>query len=120
MPEDYEIDFAIVDNVGHDKDGKVTYKLNKDGTKLLDIEGKPVINDDLIDLNLKLRQIEEFNFLKEQKEFRIKASEIKNNIYIPNYYAGVERILKKLAEDKAFSLTISWTSKFSCSFPGCN
>jgi len=31
LPDDFLIDFAIVDNVGHDKDGKILHKLKKDG-----------------------------------------------------------------------------------------
>ena len=41
----YMIDFAIVDNVGHNKDAKVSYKLNKDGSKQLDSNGKMIITN---------------------------------------------------------------------------
>ncbi len=104
VPEDYKIDFAIVDNVGHDKDGKVLYKLNKDGSKKLDASGNAIVNDDLLDLNLKLKECEDFNYTKEQNIFKIKFSQIKNNIFIPYYYTGVEKTLKKLADDKEFIL----------------
>jgi len=104
-PEDYLIDFAVINNVGHDKDGKVSYKLNKDGTKILDSIGNPIINDDLINLHKLLAECEKFNYLKEQNAFKIKFSQIKNNIFIPNYYTGVEKTLKKLSEDKNFELT---------------
>ena len=72
IPEDYTIDFAIVENVGHDKDGKVLYKLKKDGSKKLNSAGNPIINDDLKDLHLKIKEAEEFNYLKEQKILAIK------------------------------------------------
>ena len=104
IPEDYKIDFAIVDNVGHDKDGKVLNKLNKDGSKKLDAEGNPIINDDLLDLHVKLRDCEDFNYTKEQDVFKIKYSKIKSNIFIPYYYTGVEKTLQKLADDKNFVL----------------
>ena len=104
VPKDYIIDFAIVDFVGHDKDGKVLYKLNKDGSKELDNEGNAIINDELINLHDKLMNCEEFNYLKEQKLFKIKLSQIKNSIFIPYYYTGVEKTLKKLEKDKNFSL----------------
>jgi type I restriction enzyme M protein len=103
-PEDYLIDFAIVENVGHDKDGKILYKLKKDGSKELDSAGKPIVNDELIHLHLKIKQAEEFHYLKEQKIFKIKYSQIKNKIFIPIYYTGVEKTLKKLASDKNFTL----------------
>jgi len=104
VPEDYVIDFAIVENVGHDKDGKVLYKLNKDGSKKLDSTGNPIVNDDLTDLHLKIKETEEFNYIKEQKIFKIKFNQIKNKIFIPIYYTGVEKTLKKLADDKDFTL----------------
>ncbi|MFX0187646.1 MAG: N-6 DNA methylase [Candidatus Hodarchaeota archaeon] len=104
IPKNYKIDFAIVDNVGHNKDGKVLYQLNKDGSKKLDEAGNPLINDDLIDLHIQLKENEDFNYLKEQKTFKINFSQIKNNIFIPNYYTGVEKTLKKLADNNEFTL----------------
>ena len=104
IPADYTIDFAIVENVGHDKDGKVLFKLNKDGSKKLDSAGYPIVNDDLIGLHLKIKKAEEFNYLKEQKIFKIKFSQIKDKIFIPIYYIGVEKTLKKLSDNKNFTL----------------
>ncbi|MFX0041574.1 MAG: N-6 DNA methylase [Candidatus Hodarchaeota archaeon] len=104
IPVDYSIDFAIVENVGHDKDGKVLYKLNNDGSKRLDSEGNSIINDDLLDLHLKIKKAEDFNYLKEQKIFKIKYSQIKDKIFIPIYYIGVEKTLKKLSDDKKYTL----------------
>ncbi|UCC20650.1 MAG: N-6 DNA methylase [Promethearchaeota archaeon] len=104
IPEDYVIDFAIIENVGHDKDGKVLYKLNKDGSKKIDTAGNFLINDDLADLNLKIKNAEAFNYLKEQKIFKIMFSKIKNNIFIPIYYTGVEKTLQKLANDNNYTL----------------
>lgn len=104
IPEDYIIDFAIVENVGHDKDGKPFYLLNKDGSKKLSSDGELIINDDLTDLNLRLKETEEFDYLKEQKIFKIKYRQIKNQIFIPLYYIGVEKTLKKLASDQNYKL----------------
>ena len=100
IPKDYFIDFAIVNNVGHDKDGKICYKLNKDGSKKTDPEGNLLLNDDLVNLHLKIKESEEFNYLKDQKIFKIKLSAIRNKIFIPNYYIGVEKSLQILVEDK--------------------
>jgi type I restriction enzyme M protein len=104
IPDDYKIDFAIINNVGHDKDGKTQYILNKDGTKKLDKHKNPIINDDLIDLHLKLKNSEDFNYQKEQKLFKINFSQIKNNIFIPSYYIGVEKPLKELQNNADFQL----------------
>ena len=104
IPNDYLIDFAIVENVGHDKDGKILYKLNKDGSKQLDSTGTAVLNDDLINLNVRLREAEKFDYLKEQKCFKINFSHIKNYVFIPVYYTGVEKTLRNLAINKEIEL----------------
>ncbi|MHA1703621.1 MAG: hypothetical protein ACTSWK_15300, partial [Promethearchaeota archaeon] len=104
IPTEYSVDFAIVDNIGHDKDGKDLFKLNKDGSYKHDDEGKPIINDDLIDLHIHLQKVEDFNYLKDQQIFKLKNNLIKNKIYIPYYYTGVEKKLKLLEKDKNFEL----------------
>lgn len=100
VPPDYKLNFAIVDNVGHDKDGKVSYKLHKDGTKILDKEGLPIVNDELVELHERLYNCESFDYNKEQQVFKVNFSQIKNNIFIPSYYTGVEKTLKKLENDQ--------------------
>ncbi|MFX1281259.1 MAG: N-6 DNA methylase [Promethearchaeota archaeon] len=104
IPKDFLIDFAIVENVGHDKDGKILYKLNKDGSKELDSNGLAIINDDLDKLNFRLKEAEQFDFLKDQTIFKIKYSQIKNKIFIPAYYTGVEKTLRKLANNEKIQL----------------
>jgi len=104
IPDDYKIDFTIVNNVGHDKDGKTQYILNKDGTKKLDKDKNPIINDDLINLHIKLKKAEDFKYQKEQKLFKINFSQIKNSIFIPSYYIGVEKPLKALENNGDFQL----------------
>ncbi|MFW9951031.1 MAG: N-6 DNA methylase, partial [Candidatus Thorarchaeota archaeon] len=104
IPKDYLIDFAIVDNVGHDKDGKTQYKLNKDGSVKYDLDNEPIINDDLLDLHLKVNESTEFSYLEDQNVFKLNINQIKNNIFIPSYYTGVEKPLKSLEENKSFSL----------------
>ncbi|MFO7795469.1 MAG: N-6 DNA methylase [Promethearchaeati archaeon] len=104
IPEDYYIHFAVIENVGHDKDGKIVYKLNKDGTPKIDSNGNYIINDDLSNLAKKLIHAQEFNFLEKQNIFKLKLSEINNNIFIPNYYLGIEKRLKRLESDPNYDL----------------
>ena len=104
VPSDYKIDFGIVDYVGHDKDGKELYKLNKDGTEKLDANQRPIINDELKNLHEKIKKIEDFNYKKNQKVFKIAHSQIKNNVFIPNYYTGVEKTLKSLENDTDYEI----------------
>ncbi len=103
-PSDYDIDFAIVENVGHDKDGKILYQLNKNGTVKINSSGTPMINDDLIDLHEKIEKAEPFNVDKQQKIFKLKLSQIKNDIFIPNYYISVEKTLQSLKKNQNFLL----------------
>ncbi len=104
IPENYQIDFAIVENVGHDKDGKVQYKLNQDGSVKYDLDNEPIINNDLLNLDLKINESTDFNYLKEQDIFKLNINQIKNNIFIPTYYTGVEKPLKSLEENNGFIL----------------
>jgi len=104
IPADYKIDFAIVDKVGHDKDGKTLYKLNKDGSRKLTPEGEPIIDNELINLHHRLRDAEDFDYHKDQAVFKIDVRQIKNKIFIPNYYTGVEKTLQTLSSDKNFNV----------------
>jgi len=104
ITENYQIDFAIVENVGHDKDGKIQYKLNKDGSIIYDLDDEPIIDNDLLNLHLKINESQEFSYLEEQDVFRLNISQIKNNIFIPSYYTGVEKPLKSLEESRSFIL----------------
>jgi len=78
---------AIAKNVGHDKNGKTTYRINNDGSLILDEMGNKIVDDDMpqIAKNYKL-------FLNNQltnqtySGFYIKSSEIKESIFIPDYY----------------------------------
>ena len=105
VTEDYFINFAIADFVGHDKDGKILFKLNKDGSTIIDPNtNKPIVNDELKGLSKRMKTSETFDHLKEQKEFKLNINQIKSDIYIPNYYLGVEKTLKKLELDKRYEL----------------
>ena len=64
----------------------------------------PIILDELTNLHIKIREAEEFNYLHNQKIFKIKFNQIKNSIFIPAYYSGVEKTLKKLANDEEINL----------------
>jgi len=104
VPANYSIDFAIVENVGHDKDGRVQYKLNKDGSNKLDLNNKPIVNNELLDLHLKINESTAFSYIVDQRVFKLNLNQIKNNIFIPYYYTGVEKPLKALEENEDFQL----------------
>ncbi|MGQ4875309.1 MAG: N-6 DNA methylase [Promethearchaeia archaeon] len=103
-PTEYDIDFAIVKNVGRDKDGKTLYKLDKNGNKILDESGIPLVNDELADLHYKLKNAKTLSINTEENYFKLKSTEIKNNIYVPGYYLGLRKALKKFKDDNNFIL----------------
>jgi len=86
--DDYEIFMAIANKVGHDKNGKIIYKMNEKGEYILDKNGNKIIDDDLPQI------AERFKLFKEGKlhyydhlGFVLTFSEItKKFILIPSYY----------------------------------
>ncbi|MHA1914656.1 MAG: N-6 DNA methylase [Promethearchaeota archaeon] len=104
IPSNNLIDFAIVEKVGHDKDGKILHKLNKDGSKQIGTNGRTIIDDELLNLHVKLEKAQNFNYLEKQKIFKMNLSQVKNNIFIPLYYTGVEKTLKVLARNEKIEL----------------
>ncbi|TXT60090.1 MAG: putative type I restriction enzymeP M protein [Promethearchaeota archaeon] len=104
IPDGYFIDFSIVENVGHNKDGDILYKLNNDGSIKKEIGGNPIINDDLENLEKRTLECEVFDYTKNQTTFKININDIKKNIFIPSYYLGVEKPLKRLESNKQFIL----------------
>ncbi len=82
-----KIFMAIAKKVGHDKNGKTIFKINKDGSFILDENKNKIIDDDIPIISKNYKLFKE-NKLKKQSHlgFYIKFSEIKNNIYIPDYY----------------------------------
>lgn len=105
--DDHEIFMAIANNVGHDKNGKIKYKINGKGEYLIDNQGNKIIDDDLPII------AERYRLFKESKlphydhlGFVIKLSDIKDSILIPNYYdPEIEENLKKMEESGRYVLT---------------
>ncbi len=53
---------------------------------------------------MQLKDAENFDYVKDQILFKINFNQIRNNIFIPNYYTGVEKTLQLLSNDKNFTL----------------
>jgi len=86
---DYSIFMAIAKKAGHDKNGRVIYKIDDSGRALLDSNGEKVVDDDLPLVAERYRQflegssqLEDFSRLG----FSVDASCLKANILIPDYY----------------------------------
>lgn len=105
--EDYEIFMAIANNIGHDKNGKVKYKINGEGKYIIDKHGNKIIDDDLPIIAKRYRLFKE-NKLQHHNHlgFVIKLSDIKDSILIPNYYdPEIEEKLKNMEKSGRYILT---------------
>ena len=84
---DYSFFMAIAENVGHDKNGKPLYLMDKKGDYLLDSLGNKIINDDFPKI---IDNYKEFTAgrLHNQSHlgFIFPSSQIENQILIPEYY----------------------------------
>ncbi len=84
--KDYEIFMAIANKVGHDKNGKLLYKIDSCGNYLLDNKGNKIIDDDLPYIVEQYKAFKNGILHPNHSGFSICASDIKNAIFIPHYY----------------------------------
>lgn len=94
---------AIANNVGHNKNGKPIYKINRNGSLILDDKGDKILDDDL--------PIISDNFHKrnsrspDSRGFLINYKSLIDYIYIPEYYnPEVQRDLEHLEKSGKYSL----------------
>ena len=79
--------FGIAKAIGHNKNGKETYKMNEGGQYSLDKNGNNLLDDETVDIAKSFNQ-----YLNEQLEeeshlgFGVPIDEINENIYIPESY----------------------------------
>ena len=92
---------AIANNVGHNKNGNPSYKIDKNGNMILDKHGNKIINDDLplIAENFNAHN----NDLKKESEdhigFMVAYEDLNDHIFIPEYYnPEIGRELKSLKD----------------------
>jgi len=95
--EDYEIFMAIAYRIGHDKNGKILYKMDKKGNIIINNKGEQLIDDDLPYIVSKYREFKEGVLQSSHLGFSVKAKKIRNYIFIPSYYnPETEKILSEL------------------------
>jgi type I restriction enzyme M protein len=97
---------AIAKAIGHDKNGKPTYKFNKDGSYIFGDDNNKILDDDTPEIaqNFKL-------FLKNELQeesklgFLVENTETDNHIFIPETYKPeVKQALSKIRKNKDFEL----------------
>ena len=86
--KNYDIFMAIANKVGHDKDGKIIFKMDKKGDYILDDHGNKIIDDDIDFIVPKYKEfINNGNILQTSHlGFIVNFSKISNYIFIPSYY----------------------------------
>ena len=106
--KDYNFFMAIAEKAGHDKNGKVIYKMNEEGDYILDQDGRPIIDDDFPIIT------ERYKEFKNNKDtltdyshlgFTFPFVAVKNYTVIPEYYnPDIEKELKALESTGEYEL----------------
>lgn len=98
---------AVAQNIGHNKNGKETYKITNDGTPILDEFGNKILDDDLPSI---VKNFQNFvtskNIDSSHLGFLINQNEIKGHIYIPEYYdPEIKEYLSELEKTGEYKLS---------------
>ncbi|MBN2158232.1 MAG: N-6 DNA methylase [Spirochaetes bacterium] len=79
---------AIADAVGHNKNGKEIYRMNADGTFVLDDHGERIIDDDTPAITEKFSDfLHDRRISEDHLGFLMDTADINDNIYIPESYS---------------------------------
>ena len=99
---------SIAEKIGHNKNGKPLFKMNKIGEPLTDKKGDKIIDDDIPLITSKFKDHLSNKSLSNSHDhlgFNINKNQIKNDIFIPEYYnPEIGNELKKLKNSKKFDL----------------
>ncbi len=97
---------AIANAIGHDKNGKEIFKIDKDGSHIYDKKGQKILDDETMEIAINFK-----HFLNDAIEnesnlgFSINTNEIRENIYIPeNYNPEIKQKLEKLKKSGKYKL----------------
>lgn len=105
---DYNFFMAIAEKAGHDKNGKVIYKMNEGGNCILDHDCKPIIDDDFPVITERYKEFKNNkNMLRNYSHlgFSFSFMDVKNYIVIPEYYnPDIKKELKDLESTGDYEL----------------
>jgi type I restriction enzyme M protein len=105
---DYNFFMAIAEKAGHDKNGKMIYKMNENGEYMLGQDGKPIIDDDFPIITERYKEFRNNrNMLRNYSHlgFSFPFSGVKNYIVIPEYYnPDIEKEFKTLESTGDYEL----------------
>jgi len=104
--ENYEIFMGIADKVGHDKNGKIIFKMDTTGNYILDNRGNRIIDDDLPLIASKYEEFRDAIHRASHIGFSIRLSEISNYVFIPSYYdPEIKQKLKEMEVTGKYRIT---------------
>lgn len=97
---------AIANTVGHNKNGKEIYRINKDGSYIYDKFGNKVIDDETPEIAIRFSNFINLRLFKESHlGFIVDTNDINENIYIPEHYnPELKQRLKELSISGVFDL----------------
>ena len=84
--ENYEIFMAVANKVGHDKNGKIIFKMDANGNYIFDNRGNKIIDDDLPLIASKYKEFKGTTPQASHLGFVVRSSGIGNCVFIPSYY----------------------------------
>jgi len=101
-----DVFFAIAKSIGHNKNGKETYKMNSQGQYILDQNGKHIIDDETPYIAKTFNQFLNGDLVEESHlGFIVPENEITENIYIPeSYKPEVKEKINKIRNSKDYEL----------------
>jgi type I restriction enzyme M protein len=101
-----QIFMAIAKSIGHDKNGKPTYKFNKDGSYIVDSLGEKILDDETLEIAKNFTQFLD-NQLDEESVlgFIVPTENITEHIYIPETYKPeIKEALSKIKKSGNYNL----------------
>jgi type I restriction enzyme M protein len=103
---DYSFFMAIANNVGHDKNGKTLYLMDKKGDLILDNEGAKIVNDDFPKIVNRYKKFNAGTLLDHSHlGFTFNKSQIFDYILIPEFYnPEIEYRLLALEKKKKYTM----------------
>lgn len=101
-----QVFMAIAKNIGHDKNGKPTFKFNKDGSYILDEHGNKILDDETPEIAQNFKKFLQGNLEEESVlGFSVPTTETESHIYIPETYKPeVKEMLSQVKKSGLYDL----------------
>lgn len=101
-----QVFMAIAKNIGHDKNGKPTFKFNKDGSYIFDEQGNKILDDETPEIAQNFTKFLNGNLEEESVlGFAVPIAETENHIYIPETYKPeVKQALSQIKKSGLYDL----------------